>query len=110
MAREAAESGFALPDRSVFSFGSDERFFRWLIYSLLLHAALIAAFFLFPLLPKKNAPEYPVYTVDLVCGERIGRPNLGTNPAPAAEPKRTEKKDGTAAVEPVKREATKEKR
>src|ERR1044071_2118777 len=109
MAREAAEPGIGLPDRSVFSFRSDEKFSRWLLFSFLFHASLIGAIFLFPLLPKQNAPEYPVYTVDLVGGEKIGRTNFGTDIAPAGQPKQAEKKEPAVPVEAPKREAKKEK-
>jgi colicin import membrane protein len=103
MAQQATDAGIGLPDRSVFSFRSDEKFSRWLLFSLIFHVALIGAIFLFPLLPQKKPPEYPVYTVDLVGGERIGRTNLGMNPNPVAG-ERTGKKEAASVAEPKKRE------
>jgi len=45
-----------------------------------------------PFVPARSAREYPVYTVDLVGGERIGRTNLGTELTPTAAPKESAKK------------------
>ena len=59
MAREATEPGIGLPDRSVFSFKSDEKFSRWLVFSLVFHAALIGAIFLFPCCRRKKPPNTP---------------------------------------------------
>ena len=104
MAQEASDPGLGLPDRSVFSFRSDEKLSRWVVFSFIFHAALIGAMVVFPLLPQQKAPEYPVYTVDLVGGERIGRTNLGTNPGPLKGEERTEKKETPPRAEPAKKE------
>ena len=63
--------------------------------------ALIAAIFLAPMAPS-HAPSVPVYTVDLVGGEKIGGANLGTQLA--AEPKQPSKnREVLPAPEPKKK-------
>ena len=106
----------SLRERSLAAEGADERLRKWFIFSLLLHVALIAGIFLAPMLPSQ-VREAPVYTVDLVGGEKIGRANFGTELAtppkqpakkredlPAAGPKKEVKKE-----EPPKEEKTKAK-
>ena len=45
---------------------------RWILLSGLVHMTLIASLFMIPYFPTRRAPSYPVYTVDLVGGEKIG--------------------------------------
>jgi colicin import membrane protein len=78
--------------------GGEEKLSRWLFFSLLAHSVLIVSLFLMPHLPSRRVPPAPVYTVDLVGGERIGGNNLGTEPYPGAEPKKISK---PIAEEPV---------
>jgi colicin import membrane protein len=71
----------------------EEKLSKWLVVSLFFHGALILSLFVVPFLPSHSRPSYPVYTVDLVGGEKIGASNLGTelvasSPKPAA-PKKT---------------------
>lgn len=82
----------SLPERSLPLVGAQEKLSKWLIFSLLLHAGLIASLFIMPFIPARSAKEYPVYTVDLVGGERIGRTNLGTELTPPPAPKESLKK------------------
>ncbi len=82
----------SLRERSLPLVGAQEKLSKWLVYSLLLHGGLIAALFIVPFLPARSAREYPVYTVDLVGGERIGRTNLGTELTTTAAPKESPKK------------------
>jgi colicin import membrane protein len=82
----------SLRERSFPLVGAQEKLSKWLVFSLLLHAGLIAGLFIMPFLPARSAREYPVYTVDLVGGERIGRTNLGTELTPPAAPKESPKK------------------
>jgi colicin import membrane protein len=81
----------SLRERSLPLVGAQEKLSKWLVFSLLLHAALIASLFIMPFLPARSTREYPVYTVDLVGGERIGRTNLGTELTPAAAPRESPK-------------------
>ena len=82
----------SLRERSFPLVGAQEKLSRWLVYSLLMHGGLIAGLFIMPFLPARSAREYPVYTVDLVGGERIGRTNLGNELTPAPAPKESAKK------------------
>jgi colicin import membrane protein len=65
----------------------EERLSKWLVVSLLLHGALIISLFVVPFLPSQSRPTYPVYTVDLVGGEKIGGSNLGTELLSSTAPK-----------------------
>lgn len=62
---------------------------RWVFLSGLLHIVLIGALFFFPQASSRGAISYPVYTVDLVGGEKIGGGGLdvGVKPAPASKKK-----------------------
>ena len=72
--------------------GHEDKLSTWFFFSLLLHGALILALFLLPFLPAGNRPSYPIYTVDLVGGEKIGGNNVGTELRPSAAPKEIPKK------------------
>jgi colicin import membrane protein len=77
-----------------------------------LHVAFITALFIMPFLPARKAPDYPVYTVDLIGGEKIGGPNLGTElptPAKTAPPKEKAQAERAAPVRDTKTEPKKEK-
>jgi len=89
---------------------SEEKLSKWLAFSFLFHLGLVASLFLIPYLPQSSAPSYPVYTVDLVGGEKIGATNLGTElaPAPKAAPEKTEEKSAVPVVE-NKKETKKQK-
>jgi colicin import membrane protein len=50
----------------------DVRLSRWVIYSLVLHGLLIAGLFFSPWHPSPATRSYPVYSVDLVGGEKLG--------------------------------------
>ena len=65
---------------------------KWVFFSLLFHGAVILALFAMPFLPSDNRPSYPIYTVDLVGGEKIGGNNLGTELFPSGAAKATPKK------------------
>ena len=104
----------SLRERSFRVVGSGDRLSKWFVFSLLLHLALIAAIFLSPMLPS-HVPPAPVYTVDLVGGEKIGGANLGTQltpppkqPAknredlPPPEPKKEVKKEEPPKEEKIK--------
>jgi colicin import membrane protein len=99
----------SLRERSFPMLGLEERLPKWVVVSLLLHLALIACLFLIPMLPSRTEP-LPVYTVDLVGGEKIGAANLATElaapPKPAGKSPQAEK--NVPAPEP-KREVKKEK-
>ena len=99
----------SMRDRSFSAIGSEERLPKWFVFSLVLHLVLIAAIFLAPMLPS-DTRTVPVYTVDLVGGEKIGRANFGTELTPA--PKPPAKSPPATRSEPapeIKKEAKKEK-
>jgi colicin import membrane protein len=63
-----------------------DRVWRWVFLSGLAHVVVVAFLLITPFLPSQ-APIYPVYTVDLVGGEKLGG-GAGTalEPAPKAKP------------------------
>jgi colicin import membrane protein len=90
--------------------GREERLSRWLLFSFVVHGALIVSLFLMPHLPSRSVPPAPVYTVDLVGGERIGG-TFGTelNPAPLPKPTPTKASPEPPAPLPqIKKEVKKE--
>jgi colicin import membrane protein len=108
MAQDTPASTISLQERSV-SVGSEEKFSRWLFLSLLFHVGLIGSVCIIALLPTSRPLSYPVYTVDLVGGEKIGRSNLGTELGPARVAKETPKKEPAPPVQETKRETKREK-
>lgn len=109
MAESKPSPTISLRERSFPMLGLEERLPKWVVLSLLLHLTLIACLFLIPMLPSKTVPP-PVYTVDLVGGEKIGAANLGTELAPPPKPvvKVPQAEKNVPPPEP-KREVKKEK-
>ncbi|MBI2090835.1 MAG: hypothetical protein HYT78_19180 [Deltaproteobacteria bacterium] len=90
----------------IFSFDEGgSRLWKCIAYSGVLHAGFIWSLWVMPHLPVRTAPAYPVYTVELVGGEKLGGTILGTE-LPAAEAKKETKK---VTLEPVKKEPPKKK-
>jgi len=89
----------SLRERSLPLSGGEERLPKWLTVSFLLHVALIVCLFLSPLLPSHKAPIHPVYTVDLIGGEKIGKANFGTELT--APPKETPQKSEAKPAPPI---------
>ena len=108
MPEESSAPTISLRERSFSAFGSEEKLSKWLLFSLLFHVGLLASLFIMPLFPASRAPLYPIYTVDLVGGEKIGGTKFGTELAPAAEANK--KKDTSTSVPQAKQEANKERR
>jgi colicin import membrane protein len=110
MAEQTPSPTISLRERSLPLSGVEERLPKWLTVSLLLHVALIVCLFLSPWLPSHKEAIHPVYTVDLVGGEKIGKANLGTElTAPPKEtPQKSEAKP--AAIAETKKEIKEEKR
>ena len=115
MAQQTPTGTISMRERSYPAIGAQERLPKWLVFSLVLHAALIAALFLTPMLPTETRPV-PVYTVDLVGGERIGRANFGTEltsapkrPVKDPEVDRKEAKKEEPKIEKVKPKAAEPK-
>jgi len=83
---------------------------RWIFFSLLLHGALILALFRMPQLPLRRVSNYPVYSVDLVGGEKLGGLSLGAEPRPAPAPQKVAQKPEPAPRVVAAKEKVKEKR
>ena len=83
------------------------RVWRWVAFSSILHLIFIWSLFLMPHMPSRRGPSYPVYTVDLVGGEKLGGANLGSGVEPLPPAKKSNEKakaEPAARVEPAKKE------
>ena len=74
-------------ENSAFYTGGDEKLSKWVAVSLLFHGAFILTLLIVPFLPSRHAQTYPIYTVDLVGGDKIGGTNFGTTLKPSTKPK-----------------------
>jgi colicin import membrane protein len=112
MAGRQSTQTISSQERSLPVVDYEDKLSKWLFFSLLLHGALILALFVVPFLPSGDRPSYPVYTVDLVGGEKIGRNNLGTELVPPSvpkAPKKTAEEVPPPPVQETKQETKKEK-
>lgn len=90
-----------------------ERVWGFVLFSGLLHAGLIWTLWVVPRVPFHRPPSYPVYTVELVGGEKIGGTILGSEvPAAPATKKEREnlKKVKVEPPPPVETAKTKKKK
>jgi len=71
--------------------------------SFLLHVAVVWALFFFPPVTVRKAPSHPVYTVDLVGGEKIGAETLTSTITPSPKPQKATQKVKTEP--PAKKKA-----
>ncbi|MEK6562042.1 MAG: hypothetical protein AABZ59_02570, partial [Candidatus Binatota bacterium] len=88
------------------------RVWRWVAFSSVLHLLFIWSLFIIPHIPSRRGPSYPVYTVDLVGGEKLGGTNLGSVAAPLPPAKKSIEKakaEPAARIEPAKKEKAKVK-
>ncbi len=83
MAEVTSSPTISLRERTLALINAEEQLPKWLTVSLALHALLIAFMFAVSFMPSSRAPAPPVYVVDLIGGEKIGRTNFGTEIAPA---------------------------
>ena len=99
----------SLSERSLLSDSQPNRLPKWLFLSLLFHGALIISLFIVPFLPSRHASAPPIYTVDLVGGEKIGGNKLGTELLPPPAPKEVAKEKAAepAPPPPAKKEEKK---
>jgi colicin import membrane protein len=112
MAGRQSTQTISSQERSLPVVDREDKLSKWLFFSFLFHGALILALFVVPFLPSRSRPSYPVYTVDLVGGEKIGRNNLGTELVPPSVPKAAPKKTAEEVPPPpqeTKQETKKEK-
>lgn len=116
MAGDNSSPTISLRERSFPLAGAEERLPKWITFSLIVHAGLALLIVIAPFTASPRLPTTPIYTVDLVGGERIGRTSFGTElsgaakenvkaagaPAPIAVPKkevRQEKAEKTKVAE-----------
>src|SRR5919108_1847082 len=98
----------SLSERSLLTDSQPDKLPRWLFLSLLFHGLLVMALFIVPFLPSRRVSAPPVYTVDLVGGEKIGGNRAGTELLPAPAPKQAAKETAPEPPPaPVKKEAKK---
>jgi len=111
MAGQQSTQTISSRERSLPLADREDRLSKWLFFSFLFHGALILALFVVPFLPERSRPSYPIYTVDLVGGEKIGGNNLGTELLPPSVSKAAPKKAAEEVPPPLetKQETKKEK-
>jgi colicin import membrane protein len=100
MAGESNSKTTASGEKSLTSLGTDDRLSNWLLFSFVLHGAILVGLILSPYFPSGIRPAPPVYTVDLVGGEKIGGNRPGTELDPAASPKGPPKKVNSEPAAP----------
>ena len=102
MAGDNSSPTISLRERSFPLAGAEERLPKWVTFSLIVHVGLALLIIIAPFTSSPRLPTTPIYTVDLVGGERIGRTSFGTElsgpakndvkaaeaPAPIAVPKK----------------------
>lgn len=89
-------------ESSVPSLEPDERLSNWLLFSFVLHGAFLIALIFSPFFPAVTRPAPPIYTVDLIGGEKIGGNRPGTELYPATGPKDSPKKVDSEPATPVR--------
>jgi colicin import membrane protein len=98
----------SLRERSYALVGREERLPKWVLASLIAHAVIFTvALILSRVVPQRQIFTVPVYTVDLIGGDRIGRANLGTELT--APGRGTSKSTEKALAEPQPIKVAKEK-
>jgi len=107
MAGESGSPTISLRERSFPLAGAEERLSRWVTFSLIVHCSLVLLFVLAPFSSSPRITSNPVYTVDLVGGERIGRASFGTELGGPA--KKIDKAEVPLPIDPPKKEVRQEK-
>ena len=101
MAGESNSKTIASGEKSLASVGRDDRLSNWLLFSFILHGAVLIALIFSPYFPSVTRPAPPIYTVDLVGGEKIGGNRPGTELYPATSPKDPPKKVNSEPAAPA---------
>src|SRR6266705_681468 len=105
MAAGSSTPTISLSERSLLSDSQPNQLPKWLFLSLLFHGALIISLFIVPFLPSRHVSAPPIYTVDLVGGEKIGGNKLGTELLPPPAPKEVAKEKPTEKSMPLPEKA-----
>ena len=108
MAGDNASPTISLRERSFPLVGVEERLPKWVTFSLIVHCSLLLLFVLAPFSSSPRLSTNPVYTVDLVGGERIGRMSFGTDLGGPAK-KNPKVAEAPTPVNPPKQEVRPEK-
>jgi colicin import membrane protein len=108
MAGDNASPTISLRERSFPLSGADERLPKWVTFSLIVHCSLLLLFVVAPFSSSPRLATNPVYTVDLVGGERIGRTSYGTELGGPAK-KEVKSAPTPAPIDPPKKEVRQEK-
>jgi colicin import membrane protein len=108
MAGDNASPTISLRERSFPLSGADERLPKWVTFSLIVHCSLLLLFVVAPFSSSPRLATNPVYTVDLVGGDRIGRTSYGTEVGGPAK-KGVKAAQAPAPIDPPKKEVRQEK-
>jgi colicin import membrane protein len=100
MAGDSNSKTIGLEEKSLSSLRTGDRLAKWLFFSLILHSAFLLALILSPYFPSVTRPAPPIYTVDLVGGEKIGGNRPGSELYPSG-PKNSPKKVEPGPATPV---------
>ena len=92
MAGDSNSKTITLGEKSLSSPSTGDRLSKWLLFSFILHSAFLVALIVSPYFPSATRPAPPIYTVDLVGGEKIGGNRPGTELYPSSGPKDSPKK------------------
>lgn len=108
MAGDNASPTISLRERSFPLSGPEDGLPKWVTFSLIVHCSLLLLFVFAPFSSSPRLATHPVYTVDLVGGERIGRTSFGTDLGGPAK-KNLKATEAPAPVDPPKKEVRQEK-
>jgi colicin import membrane protein len=92
MAGDSNSKTISFGEKSLSSLSTGDRLSNWLLFSFILHSAFLVALILSPYFPSATRLAPPIYTVDLVGGEKIGGNRPGTELYPSSGPKDSPKK------------------
>jgi colicin import membrane protein len=110
MSEATSSPTISLRERTLALVSAEDQLPKWLTLSLALHGVLIFLMFAVSIMPSSVPVAPPVYVVDLIGGERIGRANFGTEiTAVAKQPAKQAPPDEAAVVETKKEKIAKNK-
>jgi len=88
--------------------GSGKRLWRWVFFSCLLHAVIIWIVFVVPFGPSSKSLAYPIYTVEMVSGGKLGA--VVSSPPRKKKVKKISKKTSPKASIVKKKKKTRKKK